>query len=135
MIMCEAREKKVYTALLFNAFFVFKQLGMCLFFCIVFHAHNHNAEKIITAHDNKTVICCLHCDHSCEGHDHIDKMSYAVPFPEKEQDNFKFVNSCDVIVLQRCQHFSFNLDAKHFSDNFRHAHHDTQPVKSTVMRC
>ena len=129
------KDKKVYTALLFNVFFVLEQFGACLLFCVIFHAHSYcqNMENTVT--QISSAIRCLHCDHSCEGHNHINNISYA-PLPEeKEQEHFcNTVISPDAVYLQHQEKYSCASSVK-YADTSSGFKEKPPLLRSVVMRC
>ena len=129
--MIRRNERIFYTSLLLSAIFVFKQLGVCLFLCAVFHAHSHDGEEMIVIPANDPEICCLHCDHTCNGHTHINNISYTT-LQEKEQ----VFDATPVSDAQIFSGFRFCIVSNiKFSDCGQNFQTISPPLQSTVMRC
>jgi hypothetical protein len=127
------RDKRFYLSLLLNTVFVFKQLGISLFLCIVFHSHSHIKEAITPVSNSADpVICCLHCDHRCEGHTshQIDISQTTLP---EEEHSFP----CLTAAFDRgCSQYFFRAadPAGYIAENCI-LQTFSPPLRSTVMRC
>ena len=127
------RDKRYFLSLLLNTIFVSKQLGVCLFLCIVFHSHSHSKVIIVpTSSSAEPVICSLHCEHSNEEHTEHQIDISQTDLPEQEQ---LFSGLAAAFASVYSPYLFCEADpAGYFAENFI-LPSVSPPLLNMVMRC